>query len=62
MRLCLDYHIDKCQGPCEGLVSEAEYNDMIAQVEQLLKGKTRSLQKHLEDEAFAGIEGYVVGE
>ncbi len=56
VRLCLDYHIDKCQGPCEGLVSEAEYNDMIAQVEQLLKGKTRSLQKHLEDEMAAHAE------
>ncbi|MDT8324248.1 MAG: GIY-YIG nuclease family protein, partial [Bacteroidota bacterium] len=49
VRICLDYHIDKCQGPCEGFVSEAEYNEMITQVEQLLKGKTRSLQKQLEE-------------
>jgi excinuclease ABC subunit C len=56
VRLCLDFHIDKCQGPCEGLVSESEYNDMIAQVEQLLKGKTRSLQKQLEENMAAHAE------
>jgi excinuclease ABC subunit C len=49
VRLCLDYHIRKCQGPCEGLVGENEYNEMIAQAEQLLKGKTRTLQKQLEE-------------
>ena len=50
VRLCLDYHIQKCQGPCEGLVSESDYEAMISQVEQLLKGKTRNLQRQLEDD------------
>ncbi|MCB2204420.1 excinuclease ABC subunit UvrC [bacterium] len=50
VKLCLDYHIDKCEGPCEGLVSGDDYNHMITQVEQLLKGKTRGLQKQLEEE------------
>ncbi|MDH7515519.1 MAG: excinuclease ABC subunit UvrC [Bacteroidota bacterium] len=49
VRLCLDYHIKKCEGPCEGLVSHEAYQDMIRQVEQLLKGKTRSLQALLEE-------------
>ena len=48
VKLCLDYHIKRCQGPCEGLVSEAEYNAMIHQVEKLLKGKTRELLSELE--------------
>lgn len=48
VKLCLDYHIKKCQGPCEGLVDGESYRGMIAQVEQLLKGKTRALQKQLE--------------
>ncbi len=40
IRLCLNYHIQKCEGPCQGLVSEQEYNDMIAQVEAFLNGDT----------------------
>ncbi len=50
VKLCLDYHIQKCEGPCEGLVAQEEYTAMIAQVEQLLKGKTRGLQRQLEEE------------
>jgi excinuclease ABC subunit C len=50
IKVCLDYHIKKCDGPCEGLVSEEKYNEMIHQVTQLLKGKTSSLVKTLEEE------------
>ena len=42
-KVCLDYHINKCEGPCEGLVSRLEYNDMINQVAKMLNGKTNSL-------------------
>ena len=31
-KICLDYHIKKCEGPCEGLVSQLRYNDMVNQV------------------------------
>ncbi|MCK6620837.1 MAG: excinuclease ABC subunit C [Calditrichaceae bacterium] len=48
VKLCLDYHIHRCQGPCEGLVSQLEYNRMIRQVEQFLRGKTRELLSELE--------------
>ncbi|MEE9186409.1 MAG: excinuclease ABC subunit UvrC, partial [Bacteroidota bacterium] len=50
IRLCLDYHIKKCDGPCEGLISQGQYNAMTKEVEQLLKGKTASLMKSLENE------------
>jgi excinuclease ABC subunit C len=49
-RVCLDYHIKKCDGPCEGLISELRYNEMIDQVTQLLRGKTSSLVRSLRDE------------
>ena len=42
--VCLDYHINKCQGPCEGLVSEKEYNDMIESIIQFLKGKNGEIK------------------
>jgi excinuclease ABC subunit C len=50
IRICLDYHIGKCEGPCEGLVSREHYAEMIRQIEQLLKGKTRGLRQSLEEE------------
>ncbi|MFA6235009.1 MAG: excinuclease ABC subunit UvrC [Bacteroidota bacterium] len=50
IRVCLDFHIRKCEGPCEGHVSQELYRAMIDQVEQLLKGKTRSLRQLLEDD------------
>jgi excinuclease ABC subunit C len=46
-KVCLDYHIHKCDGPCEGLVSEKDYNDMVSEVVKLLKGKTDDLIKEL---------------
>ncbi|MBW7887970.1 MAG: excinuclease ABC subunit C [Bacteroidetes bacterium] len=48
VRVCLDYHIKKCEGPCEGLVSQERYNEMIKQVEQVLSGKTKPVLRTLE--------------
>ncbi|MCP4725966.1 MAG: excinuclease ABC subunit C, partial [bacterium] len=42
-KICLDYHIKKCGGPCEGLVSREEYNEMVDQIRDFLRGHTRSL-------------------
>ncbi len=47
-KLCLDYHIKKCDGPCEGLVSEKEYNQMVDEVVKVVRGKTDELIKELE--------------
>jgi excinuclease ABC subunit C len=49
-KVCLDYHIKKCEGPCEGLVSQEKYNAMIDQVASLLRGKTGSLIRSLRAE------------
>jgi excinuclease ABC subunit C len=49
-KICLDYHIDKCLGPCEGIMSKEDYRTIIDQSEQLLKGKTRNLAQELEQE------------
>ncbi len=49
VKLCLDYHINRCQGPCEGLVSQDDYRAMIRQAEQFLKGKTRELLSELSE-------------
>ena len=55
-RICLDYHIKKCEGPCEGHVTQEHYAAMIGQVATLLKGKTESLLQSMsaEMERLAG--------
>jgi excinuclease ABC subunit C len=54
-RVCLDYHINKCDGPCEGLIPPKDYNDMVNEVVKLLKGKTNELIKELKQK----MEEYV---
>ena len=45
--ICLDYHINKCNGPCEGLESEKSYNQMISQIIKFLKGKNRDVKDYI---------------
>ncbi len=47
VKLCLDYHIKKCDGPCEGLISEEEYKKMVDHVIKVFKGKTDELISEL---------------
>jgi len=64
-KLCLDYHINKCDGPCEGLISEREYNEMVQEVIKLLRGKTDDLIKELEtkmQKASSGLDFEKAGE
>ncbi len=55
IKVCLDYHIKKCDGPCEGLISEEDYNKMVQEVIKVLRGKTTSLiaelKQQMEEEA-----------
>ena len=46
--ICLDYHIKRCQGPCEGLISEKEYNEMIMHVISFMKGSTKDIEDYVE--------------
>ena len=49
-KVCLDYHIKKCDGPCEGLISKENYNKMIQEVEQVLRGNIDGLINSLKEE------------
>lgn len=49
-RVCLDYHINKCEGPCEGLISKLEYNRNIEKAIQILNGKFKDVERQLEQE------------
>jgi len=49
-RVCLDYHIKKCMGPCVGKQSYEDYQKNILQAREILKGNTRQVLKDLKDE------------
>ncbi|HCA79072.1 MAG TPA: excinuclease ABC subunit C [Bacteroidetes bacterium] len=49
-KICLDYHIRKCEGPCEGLVSMEQYNSMIDKVAKILRGRTDDVVSSLQSE------------
>jgi len=49
-RVCLDYHIKKCMGPCVGKQSYEDYQKNILQAREILKGNTRQVLKDLRDE------------
>ncbi len=47
-KVCLDYHIHKCNAPCEGLVSKADYNAMIAEIREIIKGNMGGVLRELK--------------
>jgi excinuclease ABC subunit C len=49
-KVCLDYHIKKCMGPCVGKQSYEDYQKNIAEAREILKGNTRQVLKDLKEE------------
>ena len=52
-RLCLDYHLKRCSGPCVGCVSEAEYGVNIERIRQILRGDLGELLDKLRGDMEA---------
>jgi len=50
VKLCLDYYIKKCPGPCQGLHSKKSYAATIDRVRRFLKGKTDDIVKEIRTE------------
>ncbi len=46
-KVCLEYHLGNCKGPCVGLQSEADYSDSMQQIRDILKGNISSVLDHL---------------
>lgn len=46
-KVCLQYHIKNCKGPCQGLESEADYNKDIQEIKQILRGNTSEVTEYL---------------
>ena len=47
--VCLDYHINKCEGPCEGLVSENHYSEMVSRIESFIKGRSQETVDYIRN-------------
>jgi excinuclease ABC subunit C len=48
-KVCLQYHIKKCKGPCEGFQSIEDYNNNIFQIKEILKGNISKVRKLIHD-------------
>ena len=49
-KVCLDFHIKRCGGPCEGKQSYEDYQRNIQQAKEILKGNTRQILRAMKDE------------
>ncbi len=49
-KVCLEYHIKNCQGPCEGLEDEGPYLEKIAQVKNILNGNLKQVKDYIKSQ------------
>ena len=49
-KVCLEYHLGNCKGPCEAKQTEEDYNQNIQQVKNLLKGNLNPVIQHFKIE------------
>lgn len=49
-KVCLEYHLGNCKGPCENLQSPEDYNEGLQQVVNLLKGNLSPVIQHFKTE------------
>lgn len=52
-RPCLEYHIGNCKAPCDGSVSEDDYNEMIYNVKKVIKGNIQEVLRDMKSKMMA---------
>lgn len=65
-KVCLEYHLGNCKGPCEGLQSEEDYAEGLDQIRNLLKGNLnpviqqfrQRMKEYAQDLQFEKAEQY----
>ncbi len=57
-KVCLEYHLGNCLGPCEALQTEEDYNLKIKQLSAILKGNYLTVGRYLKQEMKAHAEKY----
>jgi len=51
-RVCLEYHIKNCNGPCEDLESKEDYDEKVEAIRGIIKGDFRFAKKYLEERMY----------
>lgn len=49
-KVCLEYHLGNCKGPCEALQSEADYRENLNMLRNILKGNLSPVIRHFREE------------
>ncbi len=57
-RVCLEYHIGNCSGPCEAFQTANDYTTVISEIREILKGNVNSFLKHLNETMIAFSNDY----
>ena len=55
-KVCLEYHLGNCKGPCEDLQTEADYREGLMQLKNILKGNLSPVIQHFKREMKAAAE------
>ncbi len=56
VKLCLEYQIGNCKGPCQGLQSLENYNVTIANIKHILRGNLSEAKKHFKQQMTEAVE------
>jgi excinuclease ABC subunit C len=52
-KVCLEYHLGNCKGPCEGLQTEKEYHQQIDDIREIIKGNFKTSLHYFKKEMKA---------
>ncbi|NML19493.1 excinuclease ABC subunit C [Pseudoflavitalea sp. G-6-1-2] len=55
-KVCLEYHLGNCKGPCEGFQTAEDYQDSLNQIKNVLKGNLNPVIQHFRQEMRAAAE------
>ena len=55
-KVCLEYHLGNCKGPCEGLQTPEDYHEGLAQVRNLLKGNLSQVLRHFREQMKTHVD------
>ena len=55
-KVCLEYHLGNCKGPCEGFQSAEDYNQGLSQLKNLMKGNLFPVIQHFKQEMQQKVE------
>ncbi len=56
-RVCLEYQIGNCKGPCQAYQTEEDYDQSISEIKEILNGKTGSVIRRLKDQLEESVSG-----